>query len=169
MEKCWLCYVPLDVPQKAIPAQVIDERIAAANPSQFSIETILLVTTLIAVLLGLFRLHPGLAIVLIIISVPALVRTVSVARREKRRGQRVTAGGKVGHFFLSLVLMYAVWTAASFAFFVAAIGTCFAAIAVNNASEEAAMGVGIGGLIVSAVIGLFVGGLILWATWPKRQ
>ncbi|HUE74377.1 MAG TPA: hypothetical protein VMP01_26075 [Pirellulaceae bacterium] len=167
--KCWLCYAPLDEPPPALPAVVIDERVAAANPSQFSIETILLVTTLAAVLLGLFRYSPGLAVMLIIFSVPALVRTVFVGRREKRRGQRVTAGGKIGHFLLSLVIMYAVWVAASTAFFIAAIGTCFAAIAASSASEEMAVGVGIAGLIVSAVVGLFVAGLLLRATWPKRN
>ncbi len=165
---CWLCFAPLDAPPPAVPAIVVDERLAVANPAQFSIATILLVTTLVAVLLGLFRLSPGLGVVLVIFSVPALVRTVYVGRREKNRGQRVSTGGKIGHFFLSLVIMYAVWTAASTAFFVAAIGTCFAAIATSNVSEEAATGVGIAGLILSVVVGLVVAGVILWATWPKR-
>jgi hypothetical protein len=169
MEKCWLCYAPLDAPPKAIPATVIDERIAAANPSQFSIETLLLVTTLVAVLLGLYQYSPGLAVMLIVFSVPALVRTIVVGRREKSRGQRVGAGGKIGHFFLSLVIMYAVWVAASTAFFIAAIGTCFAAIAASNASEQLAMGVGIGGLIVSALCGLVVAVLLLRVTWPKKS
>ncbi len=167
--RCWLCYAPLDAPPPAVPAVVLDERVAGAPASQFSIETLLLVTTLIAVLAGLFHYSPGLAVALIIFAVPALVRTVFVGRREKRRGQRVTAGGKIGHFFLSLIIMYAVWVAASTAFFVAAAGTCFAAIAASNASDEAATGIAIVGLIVSAVIGLFVAGLLLWATWPKRN
>jgi hypothetical protein len=148
---------------------VIDERVAAAPASQFSIETLLLVMTLIAVLAGLFHYSPGLAVTLIVVSIPALVRTVFVGRREKRRGQRVTAGGKIGHFLLSLVIMYAVWVAATMAFVVAAVGTCFAAIAASNASDEMATGVAIGGLILSAVVGLFVAGLLLWATWPKRS
>lgn len=167
--KCWLCYAPLDAPPPALLAVVIDERLAAARSSQFSIETILLVTTLVAVLLGLFRYSPGLAVMLIIFSVPALVRTVFVGRREKRRGQRVSAGGKIGHFLLSLVIMYAVWVAASTAFFIAAVGTCFAAIAASNASEEMAVGVGIAGLIVSALVGLVVAIMLLKVTWPKRS
>lgn len=146
----------------------MDERLAAANPAQFSIATILLVTTLVAVCLGLFRFSPGLGVGLIVFSVPALVRTVYVGRREKRHGQRMTTGGKIGHFFLSLLIMYAVWTAAIFAFFIAAMGTCFAAILASSASEPAAMGVGIVGLILSLVAALAVASLILRATWPKR-
>ena len=165
---CWLCHAPLDAAPPVV-ATVVDEKLAAANPAQFSIATILLVTTLVAVLLGVFRLNVALGVVLVIFSVPALVRTASVARREQRHGQRVSTAGKIGHFFLSLLIMYGVWTAASTAFMIAAIGTCFAAIATSNASEQVAMGVGIVGLILSLVLGLVAAGAILWATWPKKD
>lgn len=167
--KCWLCYAQLDSPPPAVPAPVIDERLAAAHPSQFSIETILLVTTLVAVLLGLFRYSPGLAALLIAFSVPALVRTIFVGRREKRRGQRVSAGGKIGQFFLSLLIMYAVWQAASMAFLIALAGTCFAALFASSAAPELGEGVGIVGLVLSSAIGLVVAGVLAWATWPKRD
>lgn len=167
---CWLCHAPLDaVPTPAAPALPPDPKLAAANPAQFSIATILLVTTLAAVVLGVFRLNTILGVTLLVLSVPALVRTMSVARREKRHGQRVTAAGKIGHFFLSLLIMYAVCAAASTAFTIATMGTCFAAIAASNASEEAAMGVGIVGMILSLVIALVAAGAILRATWPKRD
>jgi cytochrome bd-type quinol oxidase subunit 2 len=106
---------------------------------------------------------------LLVLSVPALVRTVSVARREKRHGQRITAGGKIGHFFLSLLSMYGVCAAASTAFTVAAMGTCFAAIATSSASEEAAMGVGIVGLILSLAIAAGGRGGHRVSDGPKRD
>jgi hypothetical protein len=165
---CWLCHAPLDA-LPVVDAVVVDEKLAAAHPAQFTIATILLITTLAAVLLGVFRLNAPLGVVLAIFSVPALVRTASVARREKRHGQRVSTAGKIGHFFLSFLIMYAVWTAASMAFTIAAMGTCLAAVATSNVSENVAMGVGIVGLLLSLVVGLAAAGTVLWATWPKKD
>jgi len=167
---CWLCHAPLDVvPAQAVPAVPPDPKLAAANPAQFSIATVLLVTTLVAVLLGVFRLNAGLGVMLLVLAVPALVRTASVARREKRHGQRITTGGKIGHFFLSLLIMYGVCTAATSAFTIAAMGTCLAALATSSASEGVATGVAIVGVILSLIVGLVAAGAILWATWPKRD
>jgi hypothetical protein len=127
-----------------------------------------LVTTLAAVCLGVFRLEPGLGILLAIFALPALVRTLLVGRREQRRGQKLTTGGKIGQFFLSLAIMYAVWTAASMAFAVAFIPTCFAALTIGPTSEAAGI-VMIGGLIIGGIAGLAIGSVILWATWPKKR
>lgn len=164
---CWLCLAPYDGTPPPRAAIAPDSRLAAANPSQFSIATILLVTTLAAVCLGVFRLAPGLGIVLMIFAVPALVRTVFVGRGEHRHGRRLSTGRKIGHFFLSLAIMYAVWTAASMAFAVAFMGTCLAALAVSNASSSSGEAILIGGLILGSVVGLAVASVILWATWPK--
>lgn len=164
---CWLCHTPYDaaLPPAAAPSRPPHP---ATSPSQFSIATILLVTTLAAVCLGVFRLEPGLGILLAIFALPALVRTAFVGRREQRCGQKLTTGGKIGQFFLSLAVIYAAWTAASMAFAVAVMGTCFAAVAVERGSGESGMVILIGGLIFGVIAGLAIGSVILWATWPKR-
>lgn len=166
---CWLCFAPLHQAHfAALPAIPADPKLTA-NPGQFSIATILLVTTLIAVCLGVFRYSPGLGIVLIIFAAPALVRTVYVGRREKRHGQRMTIGGKVGHFFLSLAIMYAVWTAAAMAFFITCAGSLGVAALANSASSQAGGSVMVIGLIASLVLSLVVAVVILRATWPKGK
>jgi hypothetical protein len=166
---CWLCHARLDAPGAAQSPFAVPPKFAASTAGQFSIATILLVTTLIAVCLGVFRYSPGLGVVLMIFAAPALVRTIYVGRREKRHGQRMTIGGKIGQFLLSLAVMYAVWTAASIAFFMTCAGTIGLVALAGNASPEAAMGVGIVGMIASLVMSLVVAVAILRATWPKGK
>ncbi len=64
-------------------------------PEQFSLATLLLVTTLIAVFLALFRVHPGLGMLSLVFIVPAYLRTLSLAGREQQFGNRLSAKEKV--------------------------------------------------------------------------
>ena len=60
----------------------------SAAPFQFGLSSLLLITTLVAVIMSVSVMVPGIGILLAIISVPALVRTYVLVRR-KREGQQV--------------------------------------------------------------------------------
>lgn len=167
---CWLCHAPLEA-----MGETPTSPFAAEHPfvpraaGQFTIATILLVTTLIAVCLGVFRYSPGLGVLLIVLAAPALVRTVFVGRREQRRGRRLTTGGKIGQFVVSLVIMYAVWMAAGMAFFMTCAGSLGLAAVADTAAPQTGGGVMVMGLIASLVFSACVAVLILRATWPKGK
>ncbi len=129
--KCWLCgqdpsgepeavaAAPPPVHTAAInPAQkyvqqaregFADNQVhtAAINPAQkysrsFTLATIFLVMTLIAVCMGVVVMSPGLGIVLAILSLPAFVRTGLRVQRRVALGKSVTTGQKIGWFLGSL-------------------------------------------------------------------
>src|SRR5687768_12038002 len=83
--QCWLCHA-------ALPAVVQSTRGAPAAAQQFSLATILLVITLIAVCLGVFRVSPGFGLAVVCFAVPALIRTVVVGAQHKRVGERLSIG-----------------------------------------------------------------------------
>lgn len=166
---CWLCHAPLAADETPASPFAPGHPFVPRAAGQFTIATILLVTTLIAVCLGLFRYSPGLGVLLIVFAAPALVRTVFVGRREQRLGRRLTTGGKIGQFFVSLIIMYAVWMAAGMAFFMTCAGSLGLAAVANSAAPETGGGVMMIGLIASLVFSAGVAVLILRATWPKGK
>jgi hypothetical protein len=65
---------------------------------QFSLETILLIMTLIAVCLGVFHHWPGLGILLAAFSTPALIGIIAVGAERRQRGRPMTAAEKIAGF-----------------------------------------------------------------------
>lgn len=159
--QCWLCRAALP----AIPATAVEGRPAA---QQFSLATILLVITLIAVCLGVFRQSPGFGIAVVCFAAPALIRTVVVGVQTKRVGQRLSIGDKLGVFAASLGIMLLVGIAGFIAFQIACWGTCGLIAAANPRSGDMEMllwtSVGVGSLSALA-IGIW----ILWLTRPRRR
>ncbi len=79
---CWLCQRPLViVAELAAPAPM-------GGQPQFGLSTLLIGLTVVALCLGLLRSSPGLAIFLLIVSVPALVRAYAANRLDVSRGAR---------------------------------------------------------------------------------
>jgi hypothetical protein len=174
--KCWLCHRSL-----AIDAQLVPERREPAaqnrqhvNPLQFSLESLLLVTTLIAVCLGAAVSMPGLGMVALFVAVPALVRTCLTGVAAKQTGQRLTATDKIMTFFASSAITLAAFLAAGIAFFTACTvsvltGAAVAQVAGSSPPVDAVAQF----LILIAVIlccavsiAAFVG--IFWTTWPRK-
>jgi hypothetical protein len=95
------------------------------NAPQFTLAGLLSVITLICVCLGLFVASPGLGIFSAIAVLPALIRTVLLARRRKRIGFPISTTDKHEAFFGSLgvvitsLVMLSIVAAATF-FFVCA-------------------------------------------------
>ncbi|HUE74374.1 MAG TPA: hypothetical protein VMP01_26060 [Pirellulaceae bacterium] len=170
--QCWLC-------RAALPADVVGTlRVPSVGdgtrsvPTTFSLATILLVITLIAVCLGVFRLSPGFGIAVVCFAVPALIRSVVVGVQQKRAGERQSIGEKLTAFAASLGIMLLVGIAGFIAFQIACWGTCGLITATASSSASSApnlnlllwSSVGLGSLSALAV-----GIWILWLTRPRRR
>ncbi len=119
---------------------------------------------LIAVLLGAFRLAPGLGVLLTIIVAPAWIRTcITVAFRSPERGE-VGFGQKAGIFAASLAMIVGIGV-----MLVAAIVGAFAVFCAVTTSGGAdfvpvAIVTSVGAFAVAGV-----GGAIAWAVWRYSQ
>jgi hypothetical protein len=127
---CWLCHCPLTddnstdaaVATTMTPLPHTAPATAVGRGGQFSLATLMLTVTLIAVLMGLSVRLPGLAIVLAILATPALIKTSLIGRRHKAAGEPLTPGGKALTFITALCLSTAIGVAAGGAFFLACLG-----------------------------------------------
>jgi hypothetical protein len=73
---------------------------------QFSIETLLLVTTLVAACLALGVVNPLLGICVSLLSLAALIRTTIIWRQHLRQGLEFLLADKVGWFVISLLIIF---------------------------------------------------------------
>src|SRR4029453_13670844 len=95
--RCWLCNAASS-PQTPGPTSAPR---AVLGPGQYSLESLLLVITLVAVFLGLMVKEPGLAIIAAIVVAPALVHVLVGRHRERRRGKPTMVSDTVVTFALS--------------------------------------------------------------------
>ena len=144
------------------------------NPAQFSLETLLLVITLVAVCLGMIMAEPGLGIVVAIVATPALVRTLVAGYQQRKAGTPMTLGEKLLTFAASTGVAVAVLVTGGTAFAAACVGSCFVALGVSqggsgpgwNQTFEQVVIPGL--LIFSATIGLATAGWLFWVLRPRR-
>jgi hypothetical protein len=159
-DRCWLCEARIQplgqVNPYAAPAPVADQTAA-----QFSLASLFLITTLVAVCLGVFLLVPGLGILLALVTAPALARTMFASYRQKQAGVASTTGQKIGTFALSFLLVFAIGWAGMIAFFCVCLGTGLAGMALGG-GDEWAIGAAVtaGGLVALA--------LSIWLLWLSR-
>lgn len=167
--ECWLCHGP-----RVIDAEIVSEPPAAGQlPLQFSLETLLLVVTLSAVCLGALVAAPGLGVLLLIVAIPALVRTCLTGMTAKQQHAKLTAKDKVLAFLASAAITWAALAAAGMAFFAACTVSLLTGAAVGQAagnSIDSTLGNVLiwtavafcGTVSVAAFAGMF------WLTWPAR-
>jgi hypothetical protein len=171
---CWLCGWKTGDPVFVRPERKTgsaDNPYAAPAPSAddlartYSLSTLFLWTTLVACVMGVVRIAPGLGIVLAVLSLPAALRTVGrVGRLRTKTGRAMTVSGKISTFMSSLTICFVIALGASTAFTL----TCFPIGLLGFSS-----GGGGGGVLILAVIaGLIAGGfagywLIRWL-WRQR-
>ncbi len=139
------------------------------QPFQFSLNTLMLAMTLIAVLCGLCVSAPGLGIPLAILAVPAWIRASRALRIDTKIENRQNFGNKIEKFFVSLGAVILAALAAGAAGFAACTVICYAGVGLNNnggRADEAAFQMGLmGGAVV--VLAMFI-----WLSikfWPKKK
>jgi hypothetical protein len=172
---CWLCHRSLVVQAEVVepgPAHARRLPPRAANPAQFSLETLMLVITLIAVCLGLIMAAPGWGIVVAIVAAPALVRTLVAGYQERKAGTPMALGEKVLTFIASTGVTLAVLVTGATAFAAACMGSCFVALnlesAVPGAQWRNSDWIAYVLLGVSSLIGLGTAGWMFWVLRPRR-
>lgn len=131
--------------------------------AQFSLTSLFLITTLVAVFLGVFLLAPGLGVLLAVIAVPALARTLLVNYRKRQWGTPLSPQQKVGAFLLSFGLMFLVGWAGMIAFCGVCLGAVLGSMALGGNNDFASVvALGGGGLAAFSVVAL-----LLWVTRPR--
>jgi multisubunit Na+/H+ antiporter MnhB subunit len=136
---------------------------AESNPRTFSLATLFMVMTFICVGLGALVAAPGLAVPMIVIGVPALVRTAAVGRIDRSQRREWTWKERFSAFAISAVIMVLIAALSGVAFFTA----CLFGLAASH-SRGAYFAVG-SGLALGAFAAVACMGFFIWFTWPKRE
>jgi hypothetical protein len=176
---CWLCHRPLVVTAELVePGSPFAGRPAPpkwVNPAQFSLETLMLVITLIAVCLGMVMALPGLGVLVAIVAAPALVRTLIAGYQDRKAGTPMTLGEKLLTFLASTGVTVAVLVTGGTAFAAACAGSLFVACGLEAAAPgRSVLGGRTGELLlyallgVSALVGLGTAGWLFWVLRPRR-
>lgn len=162
-DRCWLCQRQLEPHDTANP-YVAPQPVPEASAAQFSLESLFLLTTLVAVGLGVFLIAPGLGVLFALVTVPAFARTWIAGYRDKQAGLKLTVSQKISAFILSFLLMLAIGFAGCIAFFFVCTGTGLAALAIGADDE----GVLIFIFGASSLAALALAGFLMWVSWPRR-
>ncbi len=172
--KCWLCgrdLTPKIPPRPAAPATpVVSTNPYAAPlapvsaPPQFGLSSLFLIVTLACICLGLASIAPGLIVPLLVVAVPALVRTFAKSARSAARGERSTVADKIGAFFTSVFLMWMIMAAGSVAFF----GACAVGLGVATATRQPDTAI-IVALAAAGIFSLAVMIALFVKTWPRAK
>ena len=166
--QCWLCHAPLP-PAAQTPGVPTAGDGTRSVPATYSLATILLVITLIAVCLGVFRLSPGFGVAIVCFTVPALIRSIVVGVQHKRAGARLTIGEKLTAFAASLGIMVLVGIAGFIAFQIACWGTCGVFAATSSSRSAPSESLFIVSVSIGSLAALAVGIWILWLTRPRKR
>ena len=165
--KCWLCGANV---VGGVATRDFARPGTAHAPPQFALSSLFLIVTLLCVCLGLASIAPGLIVPLLVIVVPALIRSVSASQRRTRGGAPLTIADKFAAFFASLGIVVLIGVAGIIAFLAA----CLVGLGVftvtpvgNQARNE--MGVA---LLFSVIGGIAAIVLMVWLfirTWPGKR
>lgn len=155
-------------PQKGNPPQHV--------PLQFSLETLLLVTTLVAVCLGLTMALPPLGLPISFVAFGGLVRTLVIGKQHQRFGVPFPLGEKITEFIISCGVVIGAIMVGMLTLFG---GCCLFGLAAAGWEQIATAGVpqdiaGIFGALLSAaalalvvLAPVFTTTWFLWATRPR--
>lgn len=156
--RCWLCGA--SNPGAAHPSESISA--GASTATTFSLTSLFMVMTLVAVGAGVFAAAPGLGIIFAILATPALIRTVVITAKQKSRGVAATPGQKVVRFLGSVGVVLLVLISIGVALLTACLTAC-AGYALGGKN-----GLGIGTAIGGAA-GLALIGWLLWLIWRWQR
>jgi len=187
--QCWLCFAPAARAgtwaegARAAPSAPADDSwpgtpaVAAPSPGraaptaqehhtppQFGLSSLLLMVTLTAVVLGIGAMAPGLAVALVVLTAPALVRTAGVAVRRAQRGEPLSIKAKMWVFGGTMALLAIIGIAVPAAFVL----TCFP-VALAAFGMESMFLLGLAFVLGIAVSLLVLYFLFRWfrRLWPR--
>lgn len=171
---CWLCGGRINTgfpsDQRVATEANVPPTLAPNTALTFNLSSLMLIITLIAVCLGVFRLAPGLGIAAAVLATPALIRTMIFSKRRRARGDALNVGEKTLAFVGSVGVVLTICVGACAAFGAVCFGTaaivCYSTQSMGGGRAAIGIQLAIGGAVV---IGLAVGGLLAWKLWPKLR
>jgi hypothetical protein len=143
----------------------------AKAPFQFGLSTMLLITTLVAVILSVSLMVPGVGICLAIVSVPALVRTYILVRRKREVGKSASNQEKALLFLACACIALLIALATGAAFFVPCFVGFMAGMNIGaSRANELGMGPIIGGISGTCfALPLLIYLLFIWFRYPRKK
>jgi ribosomal protein L40E len=176
--KCWLCAWKVGDPvglrqKKEARAAELNPYAPPALPSKedlkwtYSLSTLFLWITLISVVLGVWKIAPGLGIALAVFSFPAALHTTALSAYSKSRsGEPMTVSEKIGMFAAS----FAIFILVAIVVIIAAIGALFVVcLGGRNLESLGSPGTTFFVIGVAGVAGIFVAFVLLRLLWLKRD
>jgi hypothetical protein len=148
-----------------------DFTMSNSAPFQFGLSSMLLITTLVAVIMSVSVMVPGIGISLAIVSVPALVRTYVLVRRRREAGMPATSHDKAVLFVMCLGIAVLISIATGAAFF----ASCFAGFIVVSSASGGRMSALDSGLMAGGILGTICGLALLifllvkWFRYPPDK
>jgi hypothetical protein len=134
-------------------------------PFQFGLSSLLLITTLVAVIMSVSVMVPGIGIFLAIVSVPALVRTYILIRRQRDEGKSASNRDKAVLFLLCLGIAALIALAVGVAFFM----TCLGGFAIGS-NHSLDTGFAVGGTVgTCCAVPLSIYLLWIWFRYPRKK
>lgn len=160
--RCWLCGAELAGEPSAAPASTSADTEATA--ATFSLSSLFLVMTLVAVCAGVFAAAPGLGIIFAVLATPALVRTIFITAKQKSRGTAVTPGQKIVRFLGSIGVVLLVFLSIG----VALLTACLTACAGYELDPNKGTFI-FPSMVIGGVVGLPLAGWLLWLIWRWQR
>jgi hypothetical protein len=169
-KRCWMCgkdfALITDAEIRAARIREQSAHIEAARGGQDHAAFVVFGILAILVSAGLMVEAPGILVVLLVLAVPALIRTAVQSAGQDERSASTSA---LARFFSSLGLLVIVGLASFAAFFATCFAVCLGGLALNdlnrNNSQEWIFTASIGAGIVP---GLFVAGLLFKHFWSRK-
>jgi hypothetical protein len=135
---CWMCGAALgaEAPPPGSPASFAPAAEASSAHFSFSISTLLLITTLVAVCCALVSAIPGLGVMICILLVPVVVRTAKVVERREAAGGHVSAAEKIALGATSFAATTVIVIVVAFATFCCFCAVCATFIGLAGNEQE---------------------------------
>jgi hypothetical protein len=166
-KRCWLCKEPLGERPRLSDEELARRiRLPSAKGDSPAWAVVAVLTLL---LFGglLFTEAYGIVIVLLIVAVPALIRTVVMASRQREAGAPADSASVLVTFLTSLGIVVVVGIAAGVAFYASCFAVCLGMFSLGGArgSEAYILPISVGlGLIPCLLV--FV--LLMRRLWPRK-
>ena len=163
---CWLCLSPtarqIGGPTNSVRSAAPARRRSA---TQFTLASLMLIVTLTAVLMGIWRMYPGVGIALSVFALPALVRTWVVSLRTEEPGESSSTWDRIRVFLLSMAGFAVVIPVAGMVLVMACLVALFVVCTTQTGgSSQPAPGVNVAVGIIFA-LGLAVAGFVGFALY----
>jgi hypothetical protein len=156
---CWLCDRQLQPSEQRAPAS------GAGSGPRFTLSWLMLLVTLIAVGLGVEMQIQGLGVALGVLSLPAMIRTTSIARRRGARGRALSTVDRVEIFFVSLIIVVLILLAFCVAFCATCLPMGLLSMGVIRDSEGAIFLAFGTGLVAAIAVSIFIARRL----WPDQR